>query len=252
MPCHYRFRPFVLLIDFWYFGAVIHEPTGPTPDSHFEHSSIPATVKKLFNLKSNFLTKRDAWAGTFENYFYLRSTPRDDCPGMHRSLWYFIFFLMSNALAYYKKSCAFSLELFFPFLFSCTNQSMLIHIPWLQKLFQRWLCHWGLGDHEKMWASRNFKLSWSSLHPSSMVIMFSTLTHISAKAWEWLKPTDMQRMLLRGSWKLDELHLKPEPTSLQSLRWDLPSLAELICKVMAPPTYKLNDYTSKIAAVNRS
>ncbi|PSS09482.1 Non-specific phospholipase [Actinidia chinensis var. chinensis] len=61
-------------------GTVIHEPTGPTPDSHFEHSSIPATVKKLFNLKSNFLTKRDAWAGTFENYFHIRETPRDDCP----------------------------------------------------------------------------------------------------------------------------------------------------------------------------
>ncbi|PON49389.1 Phosphoesterase [Trema orientale] len=61
-------------------GTVIHEPVGPTPHSQFEHSSIPATVKKLFNMKSNFLTKRDKWAGTFENYFYLRDTPRDDCP----------------------------------------------------------------------------------------------------------------------------------------------------------------------------
>ncbi|KAK1299264.1 hypothetical protein QJS10_CPB14g01740 [Acorus calamus] len=61
-------------------GAVIHEPDGPTPNSHFEHSSIPATVKKLFNLNSNFLTKRDAWAGTFESYFYRRDTPRADCP----------------------------------------------------------------------------------------------------------------------------------------------------------------------------
>ncbi|KAI5675013.1 hypothetical protein M9H77_05963 [Catharanthus roseus] len=61
-------------------GTVIHEPNGPTPYSQFEHSSIPATVKKLFNLKSNFLTKRDAWAGTFETYFKLRKTPRDDCP----------------------------------------------------------------------------------------------------------------------------------------------------------------------------
>ncbi|KAI3930042.1 hypothetical protein MKW92_014902 [Papaver armeniacum] len=60
--------------------TVIHEPEGPTPHSQFEHSSIPATVKKLFNLKSNFLTKRDAWAGSFEKYFYLRDTPRDDCP----------------------------------------------------------------------------------------------------------------------------------------------------------------------------
>ncbi|XP_051131502.1 non-specific phospholipase C1 [Andrographis paniculata] len=61
-------------------GTVIHEPSGPTPTSQYEHSSIPATVKKLFNLNSNFLTKRDAWAGTFEKYFYLRDTPRDDCP----------------------------------------------------------------------------------------------------------------------------------------------------------------------------
>ncbi|KDP46506.1 hypothetical protein JCGZ_08478 [Jatropha curcas] len=61
-------------------GTVIREPVGPSPHSQFEHSSIPATVKKLFNLKSNFLTKRDAWAGTFEDYFYLRDTPRDDCP----------------------------------------------------------------------------------------------------------------------------------------------------------------------------
>ncbi|KAL8516348.1 hypothetical protein ACS0TY_014852 [Phlomoides rotata] len=61
-------------------GTVIHEPSGPTPSSQYEHSSISATVKKLFNLKSNFLTKRDAWAGTFEKYFSLRDTPRDDCP----------------------------------------------------------------------------------------------------------------------------------------------------------------------------
>ncbi|CAJ1960357.1 unnamed protein product [Sphenostylis stenocarpa] len=61
-------------------GTVIHEAEGPTPYSQYEHSSIPATVKKLFNLKSNFLTKRDAWAGTFEKYFQVRDTPRDDCP----------------------------------------------------------------------------------------------------------------------------------------------------------------------------
>jgi len=68
---------------FFYFFAVIHEAEGPTPYSQYEHSSIPATVKKLFNLKSNFLTKRDAWAGTFEKYFHFRDTPRDDCPGLH-------------------------------------------------------------------------------------------------------------------------------------------------------------------------
>ncbi|XP_021816294.1 non-specific phospholipase C1 [Prunus avium] len=85
-PFYFRFDrlgvrvPTILVSPWVEKGTAIHEPTGPTPDSHFEHSSIPATVKKLFNLKSNFLTKRDAWAGTFENYFYLRSTPRDDCP----------------------------------------------------------------------------------------------------------------------------------------------------------------------------
>ncbi|KAL8140969.1 hypothetical protein V2J09_006990 [Rumex salicifolius] len=70
-----------LLISPWIDkGTVIHKPSGPTPSSEFEHSSIPATVKKLFNLQSNFLTKRDAWAGTFESYFNLRDTPREDCP----------------------------------------------------------------------------------------------------------------------------------------------------------------------------
>lgn len=60
---------------------MIHKPKGPYPDSQFEHSSIPATVKKLFNLNSNYLTKRDAWAGTFESYFNLKA-PRTDCPGI--------------------------------------------------------------------------------------------------------------------------------------------------------------------------
>ncbi|KAF7833763.1 non-specific phospholipase C1 [Senna tora] len=85
-PYYFRFNrlgvrvPTILISPWIEKGTVIHEPDGPTPDSQFEHSSIPATVKKLFNLKSNFLTKRDAWAGTFEKYFRLRDTPRDDCP----------------------------------------------------------------------------------------------------------------------------------------------------------------------------
>lgn len=65
---------------------MIHEPNGPTPTSQYEHSSIPSTVKKLFNLNSNFLTKRDAWAGSFEGLFSMRSTPRTDCPGKPRIL----------------------------------------------------------------------------------------------------------------------------------------------------------------------
>ncbi|EOY33738.1 hypothetical protein QUC31_018779 [Theobroma cacao] len=85
-PYYFKFnrlgvRVPTILVSPWIDKAtVIHEPPGPTPHSQFEHSSIPATVKKLFNLNSNFLTKRDAWAGTFENYFNLRKTPRNDCP----------------------------------------------------------------------------------------------------------------------------------------------------------------------------
>ncbi|XP_062101713.1 non-specific phospholipase C4-like [Humulus lupulus] len=60
-------------------GTVVHDPTGPLPTSQYEHSSIPATVKKIFGLP-NFLTKRDEWAGTFESVFLTRTTPRTDCP----------------------------------------------------------------------------------------------------------------------------------------------------------------------------
>ncbi|GMH23452.1 hypothetical protein Nepgr_025295 [Nepenthes gracilis] len=61
-------------------GTVISKPKGPTLDSEFEHSSIPATIKKIFNLNSNFLTHRDAWAGTFEEVFVQLTSPRTDCP----------------------------------------------------------------------------------------------------------------------------------------------------------------------------
>ncbi|KAE8797615.1 Phospholipase C 3 [Hordeum vulgare] len=54
--------------------AVVYGPR------EYEHSSIPATVKKLFNLRANYLTKRDAWAWTFEDYLKVRKTPRTDCP----------------------------------------------------------------------------------------------------------------------------------------------------------------------------
>lgn len=61
-------------------GTVISKPTGPTPSSEYEHSSIPATIKKIFNLSSNFLTHRDAWAGTFEQVVAELTSPRTDCP----------------------------------------------------------------------------------------------------------------------------------------------------------------------------
>ncbi|MCO5600487.1 hypothetical protein L7F22_054600 [Adiantum nelumboides] len=61
-------------------GTVLHGPDGPTMYSQFEHSSLPATVKKIFNLTSDFLTSRDAWAGTFESIVSERDSPRTDCP----------------------------------------------------------------------------------------------------------------------------------------------------------------------------
>jgi phospholipase C len=61
-------------------GIVMHEGKGPTPTSHYDHTSILATVKKLFNVDSLPLTKRDAWASTFEDVFMQRDTPRTDCP----------------------------------------------------------------------------------------------------------------------------------------------------------------------------
>lgn len=60
-------------------GTVLHRPpAGPAPTSQYEHSSIPATVKKIFDLEG-FLTARDAWAGTFECVL-ARGAPRADCP----------------------------------------------------------------------------------------------------------------------------------------------------------------------------
>lgn len=61
-------------------GTVVHKANGPYPTSEYEHSSIAATVKKIFNLSSPFLTKRDAWAGTFEGILQTRTEPRTDCP----------------------------------------------------------------------------------------------------------------------------------------------------------------------------
>ncbi|XP_052171472.1 non-specific phospholipase C4-like [Diospyros lotus] len=83
-PYNFRFDrlgvrvPAILISPWIEAGTVLHGPSGPFPSSEFEHSSIPATVKKIFKLKE-FLTKRDAWAGTFESVLS-RSSPRTDCP----------------------------------------------------------------------------------------------------------------------------------------------------------------------------
>ncbi|KAJ2963245.1 hypothetical protein NQZ79_g1753 [Umbelopsis isabellina] len=55
-----------LLISPWIeAGSVLSKPNGPQADSQFEHSSIPATIKK--------------WAATFEGAISL-DKPRTDCP----------------------------------------------------------------------------------------------------------------------------------------------------------------------------
>jgi phospholipase C len=72
-----------LLISPWIKkGTIISAPTAaqkPASDSQFELTSILATMKKMFGLPS-FLTKRDAWAATFDDYLHVLDSPRTDCP----------------------------------------------------------------------------------------------------------------------------------------------------------------------------
>eukprot|EP01062_Namystynia_karyoxenos_P007990 TRINITY_DN12818_c0_g1_i2.p1 TRINITY_DN12818_c0_g1~~TRINITY_DN12818_c0_g1_i2.p1 ORF type:complete len:503 (+),score=164.62 TRINITY_DN12818_c0_g1_i2:160-1668(+) len=74
-------RTTAMLISPWVKkGSVFQEPKkGPTNTSQFELTSIPATVKNLFNL-SGFLTKRDMWAGSLDEL--LEDGIRTDAP-MH-------------------------------------------------------------------------------------------------------------------------------------------------------------------------
>ena len=64
-------RGTALLVSPWISaGTVFQEPTGPTKTSQFEHSSISATITRLFNLSGSlgphdgFLTERDAWVSS--------------------------------------------------------------------------------------------------------------------------------------------------------------------------------------------
>ncbi len=62
-------------------GTLVHEPPAaqkPQPTSEYELSSIPATLRRLFPQLGPPLTKRDAWAATFEHV--LTDELRDDCP----------------------------------------------------------------------------------------------------------------------------------------------------------------------------
>ena len=59
-------------------GIVIKEPKdGPTNTSQFDHTSIPASLKHIFNL-TGFLTKRDMWSGSVHSL--LLDEPRTDTP----------------------------------------------------------------------------------------------------------------------------------------------------------------------------
>uniref|UniRef100_A0A7S2GIL3 Phospholipase C n=1 Tax=Haptolina brevifila TaxID=156173 RepID=A0A7S2GIL3_9EUKA len=63
-------------------GAVFQEPRrGPTATSQFELTSVASTIKTLFNL-STFLTKRDEWAGSFDELLLDEPRPDSDMP-MH-------------------------------------------------------------------------------------------------------------------------------------------------------------------------
>lgn len=74
-----------LLISPWIPKGVVESfpsnPSKPASNSQYELTSIMATVRKIFNMTTGPLTKRDAWAATFEHLLSL-DEPRTDCP-MH-------------------------------------------------------------------------------------------------------------------------------------------------------------------------
>jgi phospholipase C len=62
-------------------GTVISEPRPeekPQPNSEFDLTSIIASVKNIFGAPKH-LTKRDAWAATFDSRLS-EQAPRTDCP----------------------------------------------------------------------------------------------------------------------------------------------------------------------------
>ena len=64
-------------------GTVINEPNenqvSAQPGSRWEHSSVSASLKEMFNLP-DFLTNRDTWAASFASTIVNLSKPRTDCP----------------------------------------------------------------------------------------------------------------------------------------------------------------------------
>ena len=82
--------PVVLVSPWVQRGTVIHKPTrcegkgacptSPTPTSEFDGTSIISSIKNIFGLP-NFLTRRDAWSGSFHNHLGEGMTePRTDTP----------------------------------------------------------------------------------------------------------------------------------------------------------------------------
>ena len=62
-------------------GVLVHEAPDaqkPMSTSQYEHSSIPATLRKIFPQLGGPLTARDGWAATFEHLF--TDTIRTDMP----------------------------------------------------------------------------------------------------------------------------------------------------------------------------
>lgn len=70
-----------ILISPWIDAQIVHDPTEnlPHPTSKFEHSSLIASLTRMWGLNGP-LTKRDAWAAPWDHLFKIRSTPRTDCP----------------------------------------------------------------------------------------------------------------------------------------------------------------------------
>lgn len=73
-----------LLISPWIKKSlVVSEPPAkqkPFPTSEYDGTSIIATTRKLLNMNSPPLTRRDAWSATFEHVLEDLTTPRTDCP----------------------------------------------------------------------------------------------------------------------------------------------------------------------------
>ncbi|KAJ3359078.1 hypothetical protein HDU91_005016 [Kappamyces sp. JEL0680] len=59
-------------------GQVFRSSSQSSPKRYFEHSSVSATLSKIFG--TSFLTKRDAWATSFHGVLNYLAAPRSDCP----------------------------------------------------------------------------------------------------------------------------------------------------------------------------